>query len=78
MSAISLIPCFVGYDYVYLYERYAWIVMAVIMVMLFGLGGRAGFDINAQKTHEDTVTEFAADIISFGAIIFGSFGVCSL
>ncbi|KAL5528410.1 hypothetical protein ACEPAF_7546 [Sanghuangporus sanghuang] len=74
VSVISLIPCFVGYDYVHTYERYAWIIIAIIMVMLFGLGGEAGFDISAQKTHEDKGTNFVADILSFGGIIFGSFG----
>lgn len=75
VSVISLIPCFVGYNYVHIYERYAWIIIAIIMVLLFGLGGKAVFDINAQKAHEDTGSNYAADILSFGVIIFGSFGV---
>ncbi|KAL5485186.1 hypothetical protein ACEPAI_7828 [Sanghuangporus weigelae] len=74
VSVISLIPCFVGYDYVHIYERYAWIIIAIIMVMLFGLGGKAGFDINAQKAHEDRGVNLTADILNFGGIIFGSFG----
>lgn len=69
----SLIPCFVGYDLVHVYERYAWMVMFVVMLFLYGLGGAKGFDIDAQKEFEDTGTDLTADILSFGGIVFGSF-----
>jgi hypothetical protein len=35
------------------YERYAWMVLFVVMLFLLGLGGHAGFDINAQEEFED-------------------------
>jgi len=73
VSICSLIPCFVGYNLVHIYERYAWIIITVIMVFLWGLGGHKGFDINAQKASEDTGRNLAADILSFGGIVFGSF-----
>jgi len=41
--------------------------------MLYGLGGKAGYDIGAQKPFEDTGRAFSSDILSFGAIVFGSF-----
>lgn len=47
-------------------------VITVIMLMLWGLGGKAGFDINAQKPLEDTGEDYIGDILSFGGIIFGS------
>ncbi|KZP24133.1 hypothetical protein FIBSPDRAFT_822521 [Athelia psychrophila] len=69
----SLIPCFIGYNMVHHYERFAWIIITVVMLMLWGLGGKAGFDINAQKPLEDTGKTLTADVLSFGGIVFGSF-----
>lgn len=68
----SLIPCFVGYNLVHHYERYAWIIISIVMLFLWGLGGHAGFDINAQKAEEDTGRNLSADVLSFGGIVFGS------
>ncbi|OCH95748.1 cytosine-purine permease [Obba rivulosa] len=73
IGILSIIPCFIGYHMVHYYERYAWIVTFIIMLFLWGLGGRAGFDINAQKPLEDTGRALSADILSFGGIVFGSF-----
>ncbi|KAF7326441.1 Cytosine-purine permease [Mycena sanguinolenta] len=68
----SLIPCFIGYNMVHHYERYAWMVIFIVMLFLLGLGGHAGFDINAQKQFEDTGKALSSDILSFGGIVFGS------
>ncbi|KIK79423.1 hypothetical protein PAXRUDRAFT_834106 [Paxillus rubicundulus Ve08.2h10] len=68
-----LIPCFIGYDMVHIYERYAWVVTFFIMCCLWGLGAHAGFDVNAQKPLEDTGRALSSDILSFGGIVFGSF-----
>ncbi|KAG1736972.1 permease for cytosine/purines, uracil, thiamine, allantoin-domain-containing protein [Suillus lakei] len=73
IGVCCLIPCFIGYDMVHVYERYAWIVTSVIMLFLWGLGGKAGYDIKAQKPFEDTGRALSADILSFGGIVFGSF-----
>ncbi|KAI0348156.1 cytosine-purine permease [Trametopsis cervina] len=73
VAVCSLIPCFVGYSLVHKYERYAWMLIFLIMLFLWGLGGRQGFDINAQKEFEDTGRDLSADILSFGGIVFGSF-----
>lgn len=43
------------------------------MLFLWGLGGKAGFDINAAKATEPTGRDLSAGIISFGGIVFGSF-----
>ena len=78
IGILSLIPCFIGYNYVHYYERYAWIVIFVIIMFLWSLGGHAGFDVNAQKPLEDRDRALSADILSFGGIVFGSFtGVCT-
>ncbi|KAH0825946.1 cytosine-purine permease [Lanmaoa asiatica] len=72
IGVCCLIPCFIGYNVVHVYERYAWMVTFVIMCCLYGLGSKAGYDVNAQKPLEDTGRALSADIFSFGAIIFGS------
>lgn len=78
VAICSLIPCFVGYELVHVYERYAWMVISVVMLFLWGLGGHAGFHPSAQKPLEDTGRALSADILSFGGIVFGSFsGVCT-
>lgn len=78
VAVCSLIPCFIGYELILVYERYAWILVTIIMLFLWGLGGHAGFDINAQKPLEDSGRDLAADVLSFGGIVFGSFsGVSS-
>jgi hypothetical protein len=58
---------------VHVYERYAWIITLTCMLFLCGLGGKAGYDINAQKPLEDTGHALSADILSFGGIVFGLF-----
>ncbi|KAH7886412.1 permease for cytosine/purines, uracil, thiamine, allantoin-domain-containing protein [Phlebopus sp. FC_14] len=68
-----LIPCFIGYNMVHVYERYAWMVTFFIMCCLYGLGGQAGYDVSAQAELEDTGRALSADILSFGGIVFGSF-----
>ncbi|KAF8208129.1 purine-cytosine permease [Mycena galopus ATCC 62051] len=72
ISLSSLIPCFIGYNMVHHYERYAWIVIFIVMLFLLGLGGHAGFDSNAQKHFEDSGKALSSDILSFGGIVFGS------
>jgi purine-cytosine permease-like protein len=69
----SLIPCFIGYHMVHHYERFAWMIITIVMLFLWGLGAKAGFDINAQKSIEDTGKSLSSDILSFGGIVFGSF-----
>ncbi|KAG1827540.1 permease for cytosine/purines, uracil, thiamine, allantoin-domain-containing protein [Suillus subaureus] len=73
IGVCSLIPCVVGYNMVHVYERYAWIITLISMLFLWGLGGKAGYDINAQKPLEDTGHALSADILSFGGIVFGLF-----
>ena len=73
VGVCSLIPCFVGYDMVHRYERYAWGVIFIVMLCLWGLAGHAGFDISAQRALEDKGKSLSADVLSFGGIVFGSF-----
>jgi NCS1 nucleoside transporter family len=72
IGVCCLIPCFIGYDMVHVYERYAWTVTFFIMCCLYGLGSKAGYDVYAQAPLEETGRALSADILSFGAIVFGS------
>ncbi|KAK6996499.1 cytosine-purine permease [Favolaschia claudopus] len=72
IGVCSLIPCFIGYHMVHHYERYAWIVLFLVMLFLLGLGSKAGYDVNAQKRLEDSGKALSSDILSFGGIVFGS------
>ncbi|KDR83261.1 hypothetical protein GALMADRAFT_89116 [Galerina marginata CBS 339.88] len=69
IGVLSLIPCFIGYEMIHIYERYAWVPLFVVMLFLWGLGARAGFDIS----NEDSGRALSADILSFGGIVFASF-----
>lgn len=74
VAVCALIICFFGYDLLHIYERYAYIVITIIIIMIFVLGGRdpAGYDLTAQSAKEDTGANLAADILSFGGIMFGA------
>ncbi|KAK0457488.1 cytosine-purine permease [Desarmillaria tabescens] len=72
VSICSLIPCFIGYNVVHTYERYVWIPLFVVMFFLWGLGGHAGFGIQAQKSSEESGRTLTASMLSFGGIVFGT------
>ncbi|KAI8066400.1 permease for cytosine/purines, uracil, thiamine, allantoin-domain-containing protein [Gongronella butleri] len=74
IAVCSLVICFFGYDLLHHYERYAYIVITVIVIMLYVLGSQwpAGYDLTAQSASEATGTDLAADVLSFGAVMFGS------
>ncbi|KAG2338856.1 hypothetical protein BDR05DRAFT_645987 [Suillus weaverae] len=48
-------------------------VTSVIMLFLWGFGGKVGYDMNTPKPFEDTGRALSADIFNFGGIMFGSF-----
>lgn len=73
IAVLSLVPCFIGYNFIHRSEKYAWIPLIIVMLCLWGLGAHAGFDWTAQKAKEDTGRALSADILSFGGIILGSF-----
>ncbi|KAF8587193.1 hypothetical protein K439DRAFT_1630897 [Ramaria rubella] len=73
IGLISVLICFIGYDFLHHYERYAWFVMTIIFIMIFALGGHAGYQPSLQISLEDPAGHLrAADILSFGGIIFSS------
>ncbi|KAG9309078.1 cytosine-purine permease [Chiua virens] len=62
VGVCCLVPCFVGYD----------MSQFFIMCCLYGLGSKAGYHVNAQNPFEDSGRALSADVLGFGAIIFGS------
>jgi len=73
IGVLSLIPCFIGYDMIHKSERYAWIPVTFVMLCLWGLGAKAGFDVSAERQLQATGRSLSADVLSFGGIVFGSF-----
>jgi purine-cytosine permease-like protein len=47
-------------------------VTFIIFMMIFGLGGHAGYHPEAQKPNEDRGIDYSADLLTFGGIIFSS------
>lgn len=78
VGVLSLIPCFIGYDMIHKSERYAWIPLTIVMLCLWGLGAKAGFDVAGEKARQDTGRSLSADVLSFGGIVFGSFSGVSV
>lgn len=72
VSVCTLIICFFGYNVLHVYERYAWMVLLVVMLMLYGMGGHAGYNVSTQKALEDKGRSYTGDVLSMGGIVFGS------
>lgn len=69
----SLIPCFFGYNMVHHYECFAWIILTIVMLMLWGLGVQAGFDMKSQGLVADMGHNLRANVLSYGRVVFASF-----
>lgn len=48
------------------------IFAVIIFIMLYALGGKAGYVPSAQTPLEDHGKDYIADVLSFGGIVFGS------
>jgi purine-cytosine permease-like protein len=72
VGVLSVVLCFFGYNAMHYWERYAWVLMFVFYLCIYGLGGARGFDIHAQKAKQDHGKPFSGDMLSFGGIIFSS------
>jgi purine-cytosine permease-like protein len=64
----SLVPSFVGYRYVFSFERYSWIPNAVMFFLIFGLCGQY-FDFSSSGNVPTSVT--VASVLSFGSAVCG-------
>lgn len=74
IAILTTIFSIYGYKYIQRYERYAWIPMAAIFLILFVVSGSK---ISIVPTPAFTVVEIAS-FISFGGAVFGySTGWCS-
>ncbi|WWC59846.1 uncharacterized protein I303_102408 [Kwoniella dejecticola CBS 10117] len=69
---MALVLCFVGYEAMHYWERYAWIVLFIFYCCMWGLAGHKGFDMGAQQALQDTGKSYAGDFLSFGGIVFSS------
>ncbi|WVQ98391.1 hypothetical protein IAU59_005514 [Kwoniella sp. CBS 9459] len=69
---LALVLCFVGYNAMHYWERYAWILLFVFYCCMWGLASKRGFQMGAQQASQATGKEYAGDFLSFGGIIFSS------
>ena len=51
---------------VHYWERYAWIVLFIFYLCMWGLASHRGFHIHDQEAKQDTGKSFAGDFLSFG------------
>lgn len=67
MGVISWFLCFIGYDWLHRWERYAWTVSLVLFCILLGMGSKGHYDISNITTYNkdtakvDKVPEFEGD-----------------
>ncbi|KAF8928911.1 hypothetical protein BGZ58_009305 [Dissophora ornata] len=68
VSIVTLLICFFGYDLVHKWERYAWILIACIMCVLYG----TGHEYYSWTPSTSSGADLAGSILSFGGVVFGS------
>ena len=68
IAALTLIPSFVGYKYVFAYERYSWIPVAIIFFIVLGLSAEH-FEVGSWGDTPTSVT--IASVLSFGSAVCG-------
>ncbi len=67
LSLLTMIVSLYGYKYIHLYERFAWLPMVVIFIILFKLN----FSAMAVTPAKLAGTQWIAAWLSFGAAVFG-------
>lgn len=68
VSVVTLLICFFGYDLVHKWERYAWILIACIMCVLYG----TGHEYYSWTPDTTSGGILAGNILCFGGVVFGS------
>lgn len=59
MGVISWFLCFIGYDWLHRWERYAWTVSLVLFCILLGMGSKGHYDITKMVTYDDKTNTFS-------------------
>lgn len=70
IAALTTLVSIYGYKYVHRYERYAWMPLAVIFVIMLIVGAVGSPHFHAIPTPEMKVAEIAG-LISFGGAVYG-------
>ncbi|KAI9238584.1 MAG: permease for cytosine/purines, uracil, thiamine, allantoin-domain-containing protein [Podila humilis] len=68
VSVVTLLICFFGYDLVHKWERYAWILISIIMCILYG----TGHEYYSWTPSTSSGADLAGSVLSFGGVVFGS------
>lgn len=70
VTVIVFVISIYGYQVLHHYERYAWIVSYIILVIIIGLGAKGGYQVDLHTATMDTGDNLIGDVLSFAGIMF--------
>jgi hypothetical protein len=70
LTVVVALLCIWGYQFLHLWERYAWIVCFIIYCIVLGLGTRGQYDVHAGTAEMATARELQGNVLSFLGIMF--------
>lgn len=70
LTVVVALLCIWGYQFLHLWERYAWIGCFVIYCIVLGLGTRGQYDVHAGTAEMATGRELQGNVLSFLGIMF--------
>lgn len=81
MGVISLVLCFIGYDWLHRWERYAWTVSLIIFCIILGEGSKGHYDISTiwqvspdtnqvEAVAEPTGKDYVGNCLTFISIVY--------
>ncbi|GAA6061873.1 hypothetical protein JCM10212_000514 [Sporobolomyces blumeae] len=69
-TVVTFALCIAGYQFLHIWERYAWIVCFIIYIIILGLGRRGNYDVHALTPTMDSGDALIGDVLSFLGIMF--------
>lgn len=69
LAVVALIISFVGLNAILIYERYAWVIFAIIFLIIYGETGRYADNSSHSSVHGSAL---AAAVLNMLSIIYGS------
>ncbi|KWU43271.1 purine-cytosine permease [Rhodotorula sp. JG-1b] len=70
LTVVVALLCIWGYQFLHLWERYAWVGCFVIYCIVLGLGTRGQYDVHAGTAEMATGRELQGNVLSFLGIMF--------
>lgn len=70
LTVVVALLCIWGYQFLHLWERYAWVGCFLIYCIVLGLGTRGHYDVHAGTAEMATGRELQGNVLSFLGIMF--------